>query len=179
MEGGRVDRHPIKRARTTFTYLAVATKGHRRKSKRSAVRSIRLTPRCTRRTKVRCRTTHSTRNCNCGWRPASKGFVRRVSRLHRRNGRRYSRSPLPRRHGARDHAAGSTEMWPADRAAFNRYWEQSLGKLHIDDAVRDYLYPIAVSRMPGIQLPWPLGVVRAVRSSNHNRLPFLSDSATR
>ena len=27
VESGRVDRHPIKRARTTFTYLAVATKG--------------------------------------------------------------------------------------------------------------------------------------------------------
>ena len=87
-----------------------------------------------------------------------KGFVRRVSRLHRRNGRRYSRSPLPRRHGAQDHAAGSTRDVAADRAAFNRYWEQSLGKLHIDDAVRDYLYPIAVSRMPGIQLPWPAGL---------------------
>src|SRR5918994_1907458 len=27
VESGRIDRHPIKRARTTFTYLAVATKG--------------------------------------------------------------------------------------------------------------------------------------------------------
>ena len=27
VESGRVDRHPIKRARTTFTYLAVASKG--------------------------------------------------------------------------------------------------------------------------------------------------------
>src|SRR5262245_15005122 len=27
VESGRADRHPIKRARTTFTYLAVATKG--------------------------------------------------------------------------------------------------------------------------------------------------------
>src|SRR5690349_25166943 len=27
VESGRVDLHPIKRARTTFTYLAVATKG--------------------------------------------------------------------------------------------------------------------------------------------------------
>ena len=27
VESGRVDRHPIKRARTTFTYLAVATSG--------------------------------------------------------------------------------------------------------------------------------------------------------
>src|ERR1700739_3455729 len=27
VESGRIDRHPIKRARTTFTYLAVATRG--------------------------------------------------------------------------------------------------------------------------------------------------------
>ena len=27
VESGRIDRHPIKRARTTFTYIAVATKG--------------------------------------------------------------------------------------------------------------------------------------------------------
>jgi len=27
VESGRIDRHPIKRARTTFTYLAVATQG--------------------------------------------------------------------------------------------------------------------------------------------------------
>ena len=27
VESGRVDRHPIKRARTTFTYLAVSTNG--------------------------------------------------------------------------------------------------------------------------------------------------------
>ena len=27
VEGGRVDRHPIKRARTTFTYVAVALRG--------------------------------------------------------------------------------------------------------------------------------------------------------
>ena len=30
VESGRVDRHPIKRARTTFTYLAVAVDGDRR-----------------------------------------------------------------------------------------------------------------------------------------------------
>ena len=27
VESGRIDRHPIKRARTTFTYLAVAGRG--------------------------------------------------------------------------------------------------------------------------------------------------------
>ena len=44
-------------------------------------------------------------------------------------------------------------MWPADRAAFDRYWHESLAKVHIDDAVRDYLYPIAVSRIRGVRLP--------------------------
>ena len=45
------------------------------------------------------------------------------------------------------------EMWPADRAAFDRYWQESLEKVHIDDAVGDYLYPIAVARMRGMALP--------------------------
>lgn len=31
------------------------------------------------------------------------------------------------------------EMWPADRAAFGEYWEQGLEKVRIDDTVRDYL----------------------------------------
>jgi uncharacterized protein (DUF2236 family) len=45
------------------------------------------------------------------------------------------------------------EMWPADRAAFDKYWQESLDKVHIDDAVRAYLYPIAVARMRGMTLP--------------------------
>ena len=36
------------------------------------------------------------------------------------------------------------EMWPADRAAFDEYWQESLDKVHIDDTMREYLYPIAV-----------------------------------
>ena len=31
-----------------------------------------------------------------------------------------------------------------------------LAKVHIDDAVREYLYPIAAGRMPGVALPRPL-----------------------
>ena len=38
VESGRVDRHPIKRARTTFTYLAVATNGSDERRRRSAAR---------------------------------------------------------------------------------------------------------------------------------------------
>jgi uncharacterized protein (DUF2236 family) len=45
------------------------------------------------------------------------------------------------------------EMWPADRAAFDKYWQDSLDKIHIDDAIREYLYPIAASRIRGVRLP--------------------------
>ena len=45
------------------------------------------------------------------------------------------------------------EMWPADRAAFDRYWRGQLDKVHIDDTVRDYLYPIAVGRVRRCGLP--------------------------
>jgi uncharacterized protein (DUF2236 family) len=48
------------------------------------------------------------------------------------------------------------EMWPPDRAAFDRYWHDQLDKVHIDDSVRDYLYPIAVGRVRAVTLPEPL-----------------------
>jgi uncharacterized protein (DUF2236 family) len=48
------------------------------------------------------------------------------------------------------------EMWPADRAAFDVYWQEQLAKVHIDDTVREYLFPIAASRIRGVTLPGPL-----------------------
>ena len=56
------------------------------------------------------------------------------------------------------------EMWPADRAAFEQYWQESLDKVHIDEAVREYLYPIAVNRINGVRLPRRL--VKAHESFN-------------
>ncbi|ORX00162.1 oxygenase MpaB family protein [Mycolicibacillus trivialis] len=49
------------------------------------------------------------------------------------------------------------EMWPADRAAFDKYWQEQLEtNIHIDDTVRKYLYRIAAVRMRGVTLPGPL-----------------------
>ena len=45
------------------------------------------------------------------------------------------------------------EMWPADQAAFDRYWEESMAEVHIDDEVRDFLWPIAAGRVRGAKLP--------------------------
>jgi uncharacterized protein (DUF2236 family) len=46
--------------------------------------------------------------------------------------------------------------WPKDRAAFDRYWHESLEKVHIDDTVRGYLWPIAAGRVRGVKLPGPV-----------------------
>jgi uncharacterized protein (DUF2236 family) len=46
------------------------------------------------------------------------------------------------------------QMWPADRAAFERYWAAELAGIRIDPPVRDYL-----DRLIGLEyLPWPASV---------------------
>jgi uncharacterized protein (DUF2236 family) len=62
------------------------------------------------------------------------------------------------RHYREGMALGTTlqvpaDKWPPDRAAFDQYWQDSLAKMHIDDAVRDYLWPIAAGRVRGVKLP--------------------------
>ena len=42
------------------------------------------------------------------------------------------------------------EMWPADRAAFEEYWNRGTEQVRIDPPIRDYLYRLATLRMfPG------------------------------
>ena len=53
VESGRADRHPIKRARTTFTYIAVATRAPTRRRRPTAARSTGRTHRCTPPTRAR------------------------------------------------------------------------------------------------------------------------------
>lgn len=49
------------------------------------------------------------------------------------------------------------EMWPPNREAFDRYWQQQLDtSISIDAPVRKYLYRIATVRARGVTLPGPL-----------------------
>lgn len=45
------------------------------------------------------------------------------------------------------------EQWPADRAAFARYWEAGVARISIDDRVRDYLDDMVLLRFA--PRPWP------------------------
>jgi uncharacterized protein (DUF2236 family) len=154
VESGRVDRHPIKRARTTFTYVAVALAGSetQKGAYRHAVDKQHAQVYSTPDSPVAYNAFDKDLQL---WVAACiyKGFVD-VYRIfvgemndewadhHYREGMKLATTlQVP------------SEMWPADRKAFDEYWQQSLDHVHIDEAVRDYLYPIAAGRIAGVTLP--------------------------
>jgi uncharacterized protein (DUF2236 family) len=70
VDSGNVIKHPWKRARTTFQYVAVAVLGSEqdRAAFRAAVDGVHRHVRST--AEAPCGTTHLTPNCRCGWRRA-------------------------------------------------------------------------------------------------------------
>jgi uncharacterized protein (DUF2236 family) len=157
VEGGRVDRHPIKRARTTFTYLAVATRGtdQQKAAFRRAVNRAHAQVYSTDDSPVQYNAFDKDLQlwvAACLYKGAVDVYRVFVGEMD---------DEAADRHYQEGVTLGTTlqvppQMWPADRAAFDRYWEESLDKVHIDDAVREYLYPIAVTRLRGLRLPGPL-----------------------
>ncbi|BBX64693.1 hypothetical protein MSAS_38670 [Mycobacterium saskatchewanense] len=154
VESGRVDLHPVKRARTTFTYLAVALRGS--DSQKAAFR------RAVNRAHAQV---YSLPESPVPYHAFDVDLQLWVGACLYKGGVDIYRTFLGElsdedadRHYREGMALATTlqvppERWPADRAAFDRYWQESLAKVRIDDAVRDYLYPIAASRIPGLALP--------------------------
>jgi uncharacterized protein (DUF2236 family) len=157
VEGGRVDRHPIKRARTTFTYLAVATNGSdaQKAAFRKAVNGAHAQVYSTDESPVKYNAFDKDLQmwvAACLYKGAVDVYRTFIGEMD---------DETADRHYAEGMSLGTTlqvpaAMWPADRAAFDRYWQESLELVHIDDTVRDYLVPIAASRVRGVKLPGPL-----------------------
>jgi uncharacterized protein (DUF2236 family) len=154
VESGRADRHPIKRARTTFTYLAVALSGSdtQKATYRRAVNKSHAQVYSTPDSPVEYNAFDKDLQL---WVAACiyKGFVD-VYRIFVGE----MDDDTADHHYREGMALGTTlqvpaEMWPADRKAFDEYWQQSLELVHIDDAVREYLFPIAAGRIAGVNLP--------------------------
>jgi uncharacterized protein (DUF2236 family) len=153
VESGRVDLHPIKRARTTFTYLAVATQGsdEQKAAFRKAVNRAHAQVYSLPESPV----SYNAFDTNlqlwvgaCLYKGAVDIYRLFVGELDDETADEHYREGM---------ALGTTlqvppEMWPADRAAFDKYWRESLEQIHIDDAVRGYLYPIAAGR-PAFPVP--------------------------
>jgi uncharacterized protein (DUF2236 family) len=153
VESGRVDLHPIKRARTTFTYLAVAAQGSedQKAAFRRAVDRAHAQVFSTPESPVEYNAFDPNLQlwvAACLYKGAVDVYRMFVGEMD---------DQLADQHYRDGMALGTTlqvptAMWPPDRAAFDRYWQESLNQVHIDDAVRDYLYPIAAARL-GMPLP--------------------------
>jgi uncharacterized protein (DUF2236 family) len=147
VESGRVDLHPIKRARTTFTYLAVATQGseEQKAAFRRAVNGAHAQVYSLPDSPVAYNAFDPDLQLwvgACLYKGAVDVYRLFVGEMDDETAESHYREGI---------ALGTTlqvppEMWPADRAAFDEYWRSSLEKVHIDEAVRDFLYPIAAAR---------------------------------
>lgn len=154
VESGRIDRHPIKRARTTFTYIAVANGGT--DTQKAAFR------RAVNRAHAQVYSTPDSPVPYNAFDPELQLWVAACIYKGGIDVYRTFVGEIPEEEADRLYREGMSigttlqvppELWPADRAAFDRYWQESLDKVHIDDAVREFLYPIAVSRIRGVRLP--------------------------
>ncbi|MEU9805615.1 oxygenase MpaB family protein [Mycobacterium sp. NPDC050853] len=144
VESGRADLHPVKRARTTFTYLAVATMGS--PEQKAAFRKA------TNRSHAQVRSAPEDAVQYNAFDPdlqkwvaicLYKGFVDVYEAFV---------GPMTADMAERclkDGAVMGTTlqmplaMWPKSCEEYDTYWEQSLDLVHIDDHVRPYLYRIA------------------------------------
>jgi uncharacterized protein (DUF2236 family) len=154
VESGRIDLHPIKRARTTFTYLAVAMAGS--DTQKAAFR------RAVNRAHAQV---YSTADSPVEYNAFDRDLQLWVAACLYKGGVDFYRTFVGEideqdadEHYREGMVLGTTlqvppEMWPPDRAAFDRYWQEQLDKVHIDDAVREYLYPIAVGRIQALRAP--------------------------
>jgi uncharacterized protein (DUF2236 family) len=145
VESGRVDRHPLKRLRTTVTYLSISLLGdeHERRALRHEVN----------RAHAQVRSAPSDPVAYNAFDPELQLWVAAclywgTADLHRRlHG---GDPPADRAEALYQYCErlGTTlqvpaGMWPADLDAFGAYWEAGVGSIEMDEVTRRYLRRIA------------------------------------
>ena len=176
VESGRVDRHPIKRLRTTVAYLAVAMFGteeeraaYRREVNR-VHRSVRSGP--------------SSEVAYNAFDPDLQLWVAACIYLGAEQAIQLCAPELLEagdgtrealyRHGAR---FGTTlqvpeAMWPRDREAFDEYWNEGLEQIEMDEVTRTYLYDLASLRFLPAPLAWAFGPTHRFMVAGFLPAPF-------
>ncbi len=146
VDSGRLDKHPLKRTRTTLTFLAVASNGtgaereYIRKEINRAHRQVRSEPGAPVKYNAFDRELQL-------WVAAClyKGSVDLADALD---------LPLSRKEREEFYHHCSRfattlqvprEMWPADQEAFAAYWNESIKKLEVDDYTRAFLHDLATA----------------------------------
>lgn len=156
--GGRLFDHPVKRTRTTLTYLAVAMLGTdaERAAYRRAVNGAHVHVRSTEASPVDYDAMDPELQlwvAACLYKGVEDVYRTLVGDLDAAAADALYRSAAP---------LGTTlqvrdEMWPADRAAFQRYWNEHVAQVNVDDTVRAHLYEIATLRFLPRFVSMPLG----------------------
>lgn len=140
VHSGSAMRHPFKRARTTFTFLAVALLG--RDDDRTAFRKE------VNRQHAQVYSRPGEKVEYRAMDPRLQTWVAACLYYGTVDMREKMHGPLPDAdadalyaHCARFGTSLQmpAEAWPADRAAFDRYWEESMAEVDIDPAIADFL----------------------------------------
>ena len=137
VESGRIDRHPIKRARTTFTYVAVANAGT--DAQKAAFR------RAVNRAHAQVYSTPDSPVSYNAFDPDLQLWV--AACIYKGGVDIYRtfvgeipedrRPPVPRGHVDRHDLAGAAGDVARRPGLLDKFWQESLDKVHIDDTVRD------------------------------------------
>jgi uncharacterized protein (DUF2236 family) len=153
VDSGNLYKHPIKRARTTFGYVMIALFGtdNEREALCAAVTQVHR--------QVRSQPGDPVRYT--AFDPKLQLWVAACIYRGFEDGYSFLYGPPPPdllnvmyRHGARlaTTLQVPSEMWPADRAAFEDYWADAVARIEMDDVTRSYLYDFAGLGF----LPWPV-----------------------
>ncbi|HET7736413.1 MAG TPA: oxygenase MpaB family protein [Nocardioidaceae bacterium] len=155
VDNGSAMKHPYKRARTTGTFLAVALVGTEddKRAMREAINS-------------QHRHVYSTEKSPVKYNAFSRDLQLWVAACLYKG----TADLIEYLHGAPDEATQDTiyahcasfgttlqvqpEMWPADRAAFQEYWDEQESKVVIDDTIRSFLMGLVML----VNVAWPLRV---------------------
>ncbi|MES9536430.1 MULTISPECIES: oxygenase MpaB family protein [unclassified Actinomadura] len=156
VDSGRVDKHPVKRARTTLSYIAVAMLGT--EAEREAMR--REVNRAHRHVRAKEPVAYNAfdRELQLWVAACLYAGVEMIYAMLYGEPSEEEAAELYR-YGAR---FGTTlqvapEMWPPDRAAFEEYWRAGLEKIEMDDVTRRYLRDLADMRFLPAPVHWTLG----------------------
>lgn len=157
VDSGNLYKRPFKRARTTFTYIAVAVAGtaRDRRTYREAINVAHAQVRSTPDSPVAYNAFDPSLQL---WVAACMAAVFEDTR--RLRGGRTVHDPDKIYQAASVFATTlqvPREMWPADRNAFDRYWTEQLNSMSFDDAMREYLFGIASLDFLPIPLPAAVG----------------------
>lgn len=153
VESGQLFRHPIKRTRTTLTYVALAVKGSD-EERRLFARGVNKVH-----AQVRSGPDHPVAYNALD--PELQLWVAACLYRGVEDAQRFFRRVPDDAEAERIYAATATMgtmlqvpagMWPVDRTAFEEYWAGALAHVSIDDTVRRYLTDVVDLRFA----PWPV-----------------------